>query len=121
MLEVLNDDAWDIWHVSQVTSGLNGAQCALLGLCQGSYQVPRSARCDHAFVRDPNAAGLLPWLTPSFSMTKMLFPCLQILFWIEDSVCLAILPLRARIILACELYLVVGTANRPTQVDCRPG
>ena len=29
MLEVLNDDAWDVWRVSQVTSGLNGAQRAL--------------------------------------------------------------------------------------------
>ena len=59
MLEVLNDDAWDIWRVSQVTSGLNGAQRALVRLCQGAYQVPRSARCDRAFVWDPNAAGFI--------------------------------------------------------------
>ena len=59
MLEVLNDDAWDIWRVSQVTSGLNGAPRALVRLCQGAYQVPRSARCDRAFVRDPNAAGFI--------------------------------------------------------------
>ena len=59
MLEVLNDDAWDIWRVSQVTSGLNNAQRALVRLCQGAYQVPRSARCDRAFVRDPNAAGFI--------------------------------------------------------------
>ena len=59
MLEVLNDDAWDIWRVSQVTSGLNGAQRALVRLCQEAYQVPRSARCDRAFVRDPNAAGFI--------------------------------------------------------------
>ena len=59
LLEVLNDDAWDIWRVSQVTSGLNGAQCALVRLCQGAYQVPRSSRYDCAFVRDPNAAGFI--------------------------------------------------------------
>ena len=59
MLEVLNDDAWDIWRVSQVTSGLNGAQRALVRLCQGAYEVPRSTRCDCAFVRDSNAAGFI--------------------------------------------------------------
>ena len=59
MLEVLNDDAWDIWRVFQVTSGLNGAQRALVRLCQGAYQVPRSARCDRAFARDPNVAGFI--------------------------------------------------------------
>ena len=59
MLEVLNDDAWVIWSVPQVTSGLNGAQRALMRFCQGAYQVPRSARCDRAFVRDSKAAGLI--------------------------------------------------------------
>ena len=33
MLEVLNDDVWDVWRVSQVTSGLNGAQRALVRIC----------------------------------------------------------------------------------------
>ena len=59
MLEVLNDDAWDIWRVSQITSGLNGAQSALVRFYQGAYQVPCSARCDRAFVRDSNAAGFI--------------------------------------------------------------
>ena len=59
MLEVLNDDAWDIWPVSQVTSGLNGAQPVLVRFCQGAYQVPRLARCDRAFMRDPKAAGFI--------------------------------------------------------------
>ena len=59
MLEVLNDDAWDVWRVSQVTSGMNGVQRALVRSCQGAYQVPRSARCDRAFVRDPDAAGFI--------------------------------------------------------------
>ena len=59
MLEVHNDDTWDVWRVSQVTSGLNGAQRALVRFCLGAYQIPRSGRCDRAFVRDPNAAGLI--------------------------------------------------------------
>ena len=59
MLEVLNDDARGVWRVSQVTSGLNGAQRALVRFCQCAYQIPRSARCDRAFVRDPNAAGFI--------------------------------------------------------------
>ena len=59
MLEVLNDDAWDIWRVSQVTSGLNGTQRALVRFCQGAYQIPRLVRCDRAFVSDPNAAGFI--------------------------------------------------------------
>ena len=59
MLEVLNDVAWDIWRVSQVTSGLNGAQRALVRFCQGAYQISRPMRCDCAFVRDPNAAGFI--------------------------------------------------------------
>ena len=57
MLEVLGDDAWDFRRVSQVTSGLNGAQRALVRFFQGAYQIPHSVRCDRAFVRDPNAAG----------------------------------------------------------------
>ena len=59
MLEVLNEDAWDICRVFQVTSGLNSAQRALVRFCQGAYQVPRSARCDRAFGRDSNAAGFI--------------------------------------------------------------
>ena len=59
MLEVLNDDAWDVWRVSQVTSGLKGAQCALVRDCQGAYQIPRPMRSDRAFVKDPNAAGFI--------------------------------------------------------------
>ena len=59
MLEVLNDDAWDVWRVSQVTSGLNGAQRALVRICQGAYQIPRPMRSDRAFVKDPNAAGFI--------------------------------------------------------------
>ena len=59
MLEVLNDDAWDIWRVSQVTSGLNGAQRALVRLCQGAYQVPRALLFDRAFVRDQLAASFI--------------------------------------------------------------
>ena len=58
MLEVLNDYAWDVWRVSQVTTGLNGAQRALVRICQGEYQVPRSVRCDLAFVWDQNAASI---------------------------------------------------------------
>ena len=58
MLEVLNDDAWDVWRVSQVTSRLNGAQRALVRICHGAYQVPRPMR-DRAFVRDPVAAGFI--------------------------------------------------------------
>ena len=59
MLEVLNDYAWDVWRVSKVTSGLNGAQRALVRICQGAYQVLRPMRCDRAFVRDPAAAGFI--------------------------------------------------------------
>ena len=59
MLEVLNDDAWDVWRVSKVTSGLHGAQRAVVRVCQGSYQIPRSMRSDRAFVRDPAAAGFV--------------------------------------------------------------
>ena len=59
MLEVLNDDAWDVWRVSQVTSGLMGHSGVLVGICQGSYQVPRPMRCDRAFVRDPAAAAFI--------------------------------------------------------------
>ena len=53
MLDVLSDDAWEVWRVAQVTCGLNGAQRALVRICQGAYQVLRSLRCDRAFVRDP--------------------------------------------------------------------
>ena len=59
MLEVLNDDAWDVWRVSQVTSGLNGAQRALVRICQGAYQIPCPMRSDRAVVRDPAAAGFV--------------------------------------------------------------
>ena len=87
MLEVLNDDAWDIWRVAQVTSGLKGAQRALVRVCQGAYQVPRSARWDRAFVRTRTLPALSPRLPPSFPMTEVLLPCLGTLFWIEGSVC----------------------------------
>ena len=59
MLEVLNDDAWVVWRVSHVSSGLNGARRALVRICQGAYQVPRPMRCDRAFVRDPATAGFI--------------------------------------------------------------
>ena len=59
MLEVLNDDAWDVWRVSQVTSGLNGAQRALLRICQDASQIPRPMRSDRALVRDLAAAGFV--------------------------------------------------------------
>ena len=59
MLEVLNDDAWDVWRISQVTSGLKGTQRALVRICQGAYQIPRRMRSDRAFVRDPAAAGFV--------------------------------------------------------------
>ena len=59
MLEVLNDDAWDIWRISKVTSGLNGAQRALVRICQGAYQIRPPMRSDRAFVRDPAAAGFV--------------------------------------------------------------
>ena len=51
MIEILNDDAWDVWRVSQVTTGVNGTQRALVRIFQGAYQVPRLMRCDRAFLR----------------------------------------------------------------------
>ena len=59
MLEVLNDDVWEVWLVSQITSALNGAQRALVCSYRGLYQVPRQMRCECAFVRDPVAAGFI--------------------------------------------------------------
>ena len=59
MLGVLNDDAWDVCRVSHVTSGLNGAQRALVRICQGAYQIRRPMRSDLAFVRDSAAAGFV--------------------------------------------------------------
>ena len=59
MLEVLNDDAWDFWRVSHVTSRLNGAQRALVRICQGAYQIPRPMRSDRAFGRETAAASFV--------------------------------------------------------------